>query len=56
MLLFLFPCAVDEAELIEAELLFAQMQALSEKTSGLDKHAFLSHFPLPGMLGDRCHQ
>ena len=29
------------------------MQALSEKQVGLDKHAFLSHFPLPGMLGDR---
>jgi len=43
----------DEAELIEAELLFAQMQALSAKTDGLDKPAFLSHFPLPGMLGDR---
>lgn len=43
----------DEAELIEAELLFAQMQALSAKSDGLDKPAFLSHFPLPGMLGDR---
>merc|ERR1719272_687241 len=43
----------DSAELMECELLFAQIRALSSHESGLDKASFLSHFPLPDLLGDR---
>jgi len=43
----------DSTELMESELLFAQIRALSSNERGLDKAAFLSHFPLPDLLGDR---
>ena len=38
-----------------AQLLYSgcQIRALSSNEKGLDKASFLSHFPLPDLLGDR---
>eukprot|EP00656_Telonema_subtile_P034711 TRINITY_DN3876_c0_g1_i1.p1 TRINITY_DN3876_c0_g1~~TRINITY_DN3876_c0_g1_i1.p1 ORF type:complete len:132 (-),score=31.90 TRINITY_DN3876_c0_g1_i1:409-804(-) len=43
----------DSSELQECELLFAQIRTLSSNQQGLDKASFQSHFPMPGLLGDR---
>eukprot|EP00658_Telonema_sp_P-2_P017497 TRINITY_DN16805_c0_g1_i1.p1 TRINITY_DN16805_c0_g1~~TRINITY_DN16805_c0_g1_i1.p1 ORF type:complete len:280 (+),score=75.36 TRINITY_DN16805_c0_g1_i1:127-966(+) len=43
----------DSTELLECELLYAQIRTLSSNPLGLDRSSFHSHFPMPGILGER---